>query len=275
MAPTVPSVSIVIPAFNEQEKIKACLLAAISQTRPAAEILVVDNGSTDATAAIVAQLQLAFPEAGIRCLSQPSEQGLVPTRNAGFDAAIGEVIGRIDADSVIEPDWVEVVQQTFAAPAVQAASGPVIYYDMPLRRFGLKADDTMRRLMLRLARQYTFVFGSNMAVRASAWRIIRTEVCRDVDDELHEDIDIAVHLHQHGLAVAYVSSMVAGMSARRIDDSPRDYLYYVTRFERTYARHGVRNVGVRAPMMVFLALYPGLKVVRKNQVRRAAALEVR
>jgi hypothetical protein len=60
------------------------------------------------------------------------------------------------------------------------------------------------------------------------------------------------------------------MSARRIDDSPSDYLYYVTRFERTYQRHGIRSAGVRAPMVFFLAAYPALKVIRRSQLRRAA-----
>jgi hypothetical protein len=66
--------------------------------------------------------------------------------------------------------------------------------------------------------------------------------------------------------------MVAGMSARRIDDSPRQYYQYVTRFERTFKSHGVRNVGVRAPMLVFLAIYPPLRAVRKQHLRKTAAL---
>jgi glycosyltransferase involved in cell wall biosynthesis len=259
-----PTVSIVIPAFNEQSTIEACVLAAIGQTVPPIEVIVVDNRSTDDTAAIVHAMQSAYPGNGIRYLVQNDVQGLVPTRNFGMDSAIGEIIGRIDADSIVEPNWVEQVTLAFASGEVAAASGPMIYYDMPLRRFGLIADDAMRRLMLRLAREYQFLFGSNMAIRASAWRLIRAEVCLDVDDELHEDIDIAVHLAERDQRIAYVSSMVAGMSARRLDDNPRDYLFYVGRFERTYRRHRIRNVGVRAPMLVFLGIYPGLRVVWKG-----------
>jgi glycosyltransferase involved in cell wall biosynthesis len=259
-----PTVSIVIPAYNEQSTIEACLLAAIDQTVPPLEIIVVDNRSTDATAAVVHATERLYPGHGIRYLVQNEVQGLVPTRNLGLDSARGDVIGRIDADSVLEPNWVEEVQRTFASGEVAAASGPMIYYDMPLRRFGLIADDAMRKLMLRLAREYHFLFGSNMAIRATAWKQVRDDVCLDVDDELHEDIDIAVHLNEHGLPIAYVSSMVAGMSARRLDDTPRDYLYYVGRFERTYRRHKVRNVGARAPMLVFLGIYPGLRAVRKG-----------
>lgn len=260
-----PTVSIVIPAYNEEATIEPCVQAALAQTVPAHEIIVVDNRSTDRTAAIVAELQAQHPSAPIIYLPQFDEQGLVPTRNAGLDAATGEVLGRIDADSVLEPNWVDEVQKAFLDPDVAATTGPVLYYDMPLRRFGLKADDTLRRAILRLAREYHFVFGSNMALRATAWKRIRSEVCRDEADLFHEDIDISVHLYDAGLIARYVPTMVAGMSARRIDDSPRDYYSYVGRFDRTYTHHGVRNRRLRVPAWVFLAVYPIAKGVRWGQ----------
>jgi glycosyltransferase involved in cell wall biosynthesis len=263
-----PTVSIVIPAFNEESTIRACIVAALEQTEPADEILVVDNRSLDRTVAIVEALQVEYPEAPLRLLAQNDEQGLVPTRNFGLDQALGEVIGRIDADSVLEPDWVEQVREIFLDDEVDAATGPMIYYDMPLRRFGARADDTLRRGMLKLARDYHFVFGSNMALRASAWRDIREHVCRDEADEMHEDIDLSIHLAQRGHRVAYGSGMVAGMSARRLDDGPRDYLHYVRRFDRTYDAHGITNPALRAPMVVFSAIYPVLKGVRWSRARR-------
>jgi glycosyltransferase involved in cell wall biosynthesis len=266
----VPSVSIVIPAFNEESAIRSCVLAAITQTVPAHEIIVVDNRSTDRTAEIVRELQAANASAPLILLAQNDEQGLVPTRNLGLDSATGDVIGRIDADSVLEPTWVAEVQKAFLDSTVAAATGPVLYYDMPLRRFGLRADDTLRRAMLRLAREYHFVFGSNMALRSTAWQAIRGDVCRDHDDLFHEDIDISVHLYDAGLRATYVPTMVTGMSARRVDDSPRDYVSYVGRFDRTYTHHGVRNRALRVPAWVFLAVYPIAKGLRWGQNELAA-----
>ena len=128
--------SIVIPAYNEESVIRQCLIAAIYQSVPAHEIIVVDNLSKDRTADIVRQMQLEYPESPVLLLTQDREQGLIPTRNFGLDSATGDILGRIDADSVLEPDWVEQVQKAFADPAVQATTGPVVYYDMPMRRFG-------------------------------------------------------------------------------------------------------------------------------------------
>src|SRR5690606_34266402 len=161
--------------------------------------------------------------------------------NFGLDRAQGDVIGRIDADSVLEPNWVEEVQKAFTDPTVAACTGPVIYYDMPLRRFGAKADDTLRRAIITLARQYHLLFGSNTAGARPPRRATPAAACPDPEDELPEAVALSPPPHDHRLRVTYSPQMVAGMSARRIEDSPREYYHYVTRFERTYQRHRVRN----------------------------------
>ncbi len=267
------SVSIVIPAYNEQETIEACVLAALHQTSPAKEVIVVDNKSTDSTKAVVRALQATYPDAPIVLLEQNELQGLIPTRNFGLNAASGDVIGRIDADSVLEPNWVEAVQAGFDDPEVMALTGPVIYYDMPLRRFGAIADDALRRAVIKVAREFHLLFGSNMALRSTAWKAIKHEACLDPDDEFHEDIDLAIHLDEHDLKVTYSSDMVTGMSARRLDDSPREFYNYVMRFERTYDQHNIKSLSLRAPMAIFLSAYPALKAMRVGQNRWTALTE--
>jgi cellulose synthase/poly-beta-1,6-N-acetylglucosamine synthase-like glycosyltransferase len=264
-------VSIVIPAYNEEGVIRQCLIAAIYQSLPAHEILVVNNRSTDRTAEIVRQMQLEYPESPIHLLEQKEVQGLIPTRNFGLNHATGDVLGRIDADSVLEPDWVETVQAGFCDPEVAAATGPVVYYDMPMRRWGLKADDKMRQLVLKLARnQYHFLFGSNMAIRRTAWEQIRDHTCLDAKDEMHEDIDVSLHLAEQDLVIRYIPSMVSGMSARRLENSPKDYRYYVTRFDRTYRAHQIDKRVLKIPMLIFMSIYYPAKVLRAVHTARTA-----
>ncbi|TAJ46665.1 MAG: glycosyltransferase family 2 protein [Herbiconiux sp.] len=265
---TLPTVSIVIPAYNEEAGIRHCLVAAIEQTVPAHEIIVVDNKSTDGTRAAVEAMQAAFPEANIRLVTQDAEQGITPTRNAGFNAATSDVIGRIDADSALMPNWVEQVQLAFAGGEFVAASGPVEYYDMPMRAFGHHADDTFRKLQVKLAGKYVFLFGTNMAITREAWLAVRDHTCADREDLMHEDLDLAVHLALDGFKIGYVSAMVVGMSARRLDSAPRDYYYYVERFKRTYEHHGIRDIRLLAPMAVFLGIYPALHAQRRLLERR-------
>src|SRR5688572_20201125 len=111
-----PTVSIVVPAYNEERTIRACVVAAIEQTEPADEIIVVDNKSTDSTRAMLDALKIEFPDAPIVVLEQNDVQGITATRNAGFNAATSDVIGRIDADSILEPGWVAEVKRLFTDP---------------------------------------------------------------------------------------------------------------------------------------------------------------
>ena len=99
------NVSIIIPAWNEAERIRDCLLNATRQTIMPHEVLVVDNRSTDNTCAVVEQFIAEHPEAPVKLLHQNDEQGLIPTRNFGLNAATGDVLGRFDADCMIRPGW--------------------------------------------------------------------------------------------------------------------------------------------------------------------------
>ncbi len=72
------NVTIIIPAWNEAERIRDCLLNATRQTIMPHEVLVVDNRSTDNTCAIVEQFIAEHPEAPVKLLHQNDEQGLFP-----------------------------------------------------------------------------------------------------------------------------------------------------------------------------------------------------
>jgi len=257
----VKTVSIVIPAYNEEDTILPCLESCIAQTVPAHEIIVVNNKSTDKTVAIVREVQTLYPDAPIILIEQADSQGITPTRNKGFDAATGDIIGRIDSDSIVEPNWVEETIKAFVDPSVAAITGPVIYYEFPFRRFGRIADDTMRKAMFKLVRDYKFLFGSNMGLTRDAWLAVRDETCADEEDLMHEDLDLAVHIHRAGLTIVYAPNVIAGMSLRRMDDSPSDMVSYLMRFDRTYNHHGIPDRRLRVPAAAFLAVYPIIKTM--------------
>jgi glycosyltransferase involved in cell wall biosynthesis len=92
-------VSVVIPALNEESCINRCLVSVLDQDFPREqmEVVVVDNGSTDATASIARQ----FP---VRVVDE-ARPGVARARNTGIRAARGEIVAFIDADCVAKPDW--------------------------------------------------------------------------------------------------------------------------------------------------------------------------
>ncbi len=124
-----PRVSFVVPAYNEERLLPSCLAAIqaeIDRSGCHAEIVVVNNASTDGTARIAA----ATP--GVIVVDQPIK-GLVQARSAGFEAATGELIANIDADTLVPPGWLDRVLAEFArSPKLVVLSGPYDYYDVPV-----------------------------------------------------------------------------------------------------------------------------------------------
>lgn len=252
------NVSIIIPAWNEEERIVDCLTNATTQTVKPHEVLVIDNRSTDGTVAAVERFAAEHPDAPVRLLHQDDQQGLIPTRNFGLNAATGDVLGRVDADCMLKPDWVEVVSGIFTEDdGAMGATGPVVYYDMPGKRAGLIGDDYLRRHTYRANGNQVLLFGSNMAVRASAWRRIADDVCPDIADVMHEDIDLSLHLLGAGMTTVYSQRMICGISARRMDTSFHSFHNYMRRFKNTFEAHPRHWREHRSERRLY-AMYPWL-----------------
>lgn len=99
-----PKISIIVPAYNAEQFIKQCLDCILKQTINDYEIIVVDDGSTDATASICDVF--AQNNQKIRVIHQEN-QGVSAARNAGLRQAQGKWITFIDADDKIEPRFLE------------------------------------------------------------------------------------------------------------------------------------------------------------------------
>lgn len=249
------SVSLVIPAYNEEAHLRACLDAVAAQTVRPYEVIVVDNNSTDKTA----EIARSYPF--VTVISE-KKQGPVHARNAGFSAAKGEIIGRIDVDSHIAPDWIERVQQIFSDPAIDAVSGSLDFHDMPFHRFFRHMDLFLRRYLARnLGREgELFLYGGNMALRSQLWHEIKEELCEH--RHLHEDIDLAAHLAGTDYSVAFDETLRADVSARRIDSDTRSFFTYVLANPRTYALHGLASRRYMYPVAwTVLACYLPLKLL--------------
>lgn len=95
-----PVVSIVMPAYNEEENILQTLLSlSNNETQWPVEIIVVNNNSKDRTAEMVIAT-------GIPCVNEP-KQGITNARNAGLAVAKGKYILNADADTIYPKDWIE------------------------------------------------------------------------------------------------------------------------------------------------------------------------
>jgi glycosyltransferase involved in cell wall biosynthesis len=121
-------VSFVVPAYNEEALIGlslAAIFGEISRTRCRAEVIVVNNGSSDATRHIA----LSYPD--VKVVDEP-QRGLVQARRAGCRVAKGKFIANIDADTILPEGWLHTALEEFAQrPDLVALSGPYLHYDLP------------------------------------------------------------------------------------------------------------------------------------------------
>ena len=104
-----PKVSIIVPVYNVEDYLERCLRSLERQTLEDVEILLVDDGSSDASGAICDRY--AADHANARVIHKQNG-GVSSARNAGLDAATGEFIGYVDSDDFVEPECFERAWET-------------------------------------------------------------------------------------------------------------------------------------------------------------------
>lgn len=218
------------------------------------EVIVVNNNSRDRTAEIASK----FP---FVTLLHEKRQGLRFTRDTGIEAATGDIIGRIDADTRLSEGWCAEVRELFASKPVDGATGPCYYHDMPSKRTGFNADRLIRRALFK-ADGKPILFGSNMVFTRKAWDLVYDELC--TEGEFFEDVDLTIHMRAHKLKLVYSENLVVGVSSRRLEDSPREFYRNMKMHSTTYLRHGLRpSIASQSGKYIYLATYPPLKVLRR------------
>jgi len=208
-------ISFVVPAYNEESYLPACLDSILTQTRElgdAAEIIVVNNASTDRTRGVA----LRYP--GVRVVDE-ARKGLTFARQAGFAASSGELIANVDSDSLLTSGWLEMVMAEFARdPKLVSLSGPFIYYDLsPTQRLSVRIFYAvaflvyvMNRYVLRAG---SMVQGGNFVLRRDALQKIGGF---DTSISFYgEDTDIARRMNSVG-KVKFNFRLKMFSSARRL-----------------------------------------------------------
>ncbi len=206
---SLPKISIIIPAYNEEQGIANTLRAVCDLDYPNFEVIVVDNNSTDKTQEIAKKypVKIVYEE----------RKGLLYARECGRINASGDIIANLDADCLPEKDWLSKCALLFSDPKVVAVSGPYDYFDGSpfFRNFSLFIQKYIYSAMnkiLSISKRGGILIGGNNMIRAS----VLDEIGGYNTDILFygEDTDTAKRVSQKG-KIIFNKSNTMKTSARR------------------------------------------------------------
>jgi GT2 family glycosyltransferase len=222
-----PAVSVVVAAVNEQDAIGQCLTSLLGVDYPPErrEIVIVDNGSTDATRELVERYPVQ--------LLREERRGVGWARNAGVGATSGEIVVFTDPDCVATTGWLTELAAGFRDEEVGAVAGAIVPYP-PSSRAELYAARRMSHSQLRPLRNRArpFAMTPNLAVRRDALERIG---CFDVrlPGGGFEDADLCWRLSAGtGLELRYAPRAVV---FHRYRSTAREFLVQHHRYGRGLA----------------------------------------
>lgn len=175
-------VSVIIPTYNRAGDLPRVLDALAAQSMPDFEVIVVDNGSTDDTAALLSDRASRMAQPLIHLPIRPS--GPAGARNAGMGIARGAYLAFVDSDVALGPDWLALtLAELDAHPGLPAVGGVVIYqndtghvnaYGGQLSPIGLAWDACEGQPVARITRPAPrlWINCSALLVRADAARAV-------------------------------------------------------------------------------------------------------
>ena len=118
-----PRISVVVPIYNVEPYLEECLESIAAQTHRDLEVVMVDDGSTDRSAAIAEGF--AARDERFRLITQPNG-GLGRARNTGIDAATGEFLAFVDSDDFLTPDAYQLLLGALEETGSDFATGNVV-----------------------------------------------------------------------------------------------------------------------------------------------------
>lgn len=222
------TLSIIIPVFNEKDYLGECLDSLAAQTVMPDEVIVVDNNSTDES------INIARKYPFVRVVTEP-QQGIVYARDKGFNETHSSLIGRIDADTQLPPDWVENVLGFYRGHNLSyALSGSCYYRNLKLTRGSTYLVDLAYYFLSYTFLRHNVLFGSNMVIPSWVWQAERRSTC--TDSKYHEDIDLAVHIAKRVNIVRRPELKCAAVF--RISKKPGGLSKYILRWVASLS-HGI------------------------------------
>jgi GT2 family glycosyltransferase len=212
LLPETPRVSVVVCTYNGGRTLEQCLRSLRALDYPDYEVIVVDDGSTDDTRAILAR----FPD--VRAIHQ-SNHGLSFARNVGMREATGAVVAYTDSDCFADPDWLTLLVDQLQRSGAAAVGGPNLSPEDGRLAACVGASPGQPMHVLESDQVAEHIPGCNMAFRREALLAINgfDYQYRKAGD----DVDLCWRLQQAGMWITFAPGAFVWHHRRQ---TPRTYL---------------------------------------------------
>jgi glycosyltransferase involved in cell wall biosynthesis len=180
------SINFIIPVLNGEKYMAGCLEHIRREMAPGDEIIVVDNGSTDSTMAIVAE----YPE--VKLLTHPKAT-IAAVRNYGAKTARGDLLAFIDCDCLVCPGWRQAATEVLSDENIVATGS---HLDLPEKPSWVEAAWISARKLV--ATPVGYIPSGNFVVKSAAFRAVSGFDEAMITDE---DTDIGMRLCQKGFGI--------------------------------------------------------------------------
>lgn len=262
------TLALIIPAYNEEDYIGACLESIAAQAVKPDEVIVVDNNSTDRTA----QIARSYPF--VRVIKEV-KQGRVFARDRGFRAARSDLIGRIDADTVLPAGWTWTVLDHYADPAhaEDTLTGGSDFYNLRFKWLSYNLHKLGYFRLNSVLLGFQNLFGSNMVVPKTVLDKVLGGVCRT--NEYHEDIDLSIHIHKAGKKALFLDGLRVHVALRGVWTSREGSQNRFILWKDTLKDHGIRRLPseVTLDILIFISsAFLGLKSIGRSAYLRVTNL---
>lgn len=198
---TPPSVSVIVPAYNEEVVLENCLRSVVASDYPDVEVICVDDGSKDGTFALMQKLAAELPR--VTAIRQENA-GKGAALNRGIKASHGEVLLLVDSDGVFAPDTITEMVRGFDSDLIGAVCGddrPVNLDRVQTRFLALisHVGTGLMRRALHMLGALPVVSGNSGAFRRDVLEI--TGPLRE--DTVGEDLELTWRIYRAGYRVAF------------------------------------------------------------------------
>ncbi|HIE23357.1 MAG TPA: glycosyltransferase family 2 protein [Candidatus Korarchaeota archaeon] len=222
-----PSVSVIIPAHNEEETIEGCILSILEDPYPNKEVIVVDDGSTDRTYEIASKYA---KEGKIRLLRRPPSGKKAYAVNYGLMFSKGEIVVVVDADTLVERGSLWELVKFLQLPNTGGVAGNVKVLNKKSLWCQLQAYEYITSM--ETGRRFYGLAGTVLIIPGAfgaANRRILEFTGRFDADTVTEDFDFTLKIHKTRMRVRFSSEAVAWT---RVPDKIRDWIKQRVRWSK-------------------------------------------